>query len=521
MANNLQLLQSCRTGGWQHQDHTTKVAPPTTCPIQPRNLTVTQAQWLKENLNAQRTFLSAYTTSVMNNGDLFRGVHSLHIGKINSGLLDMLMLREFWNSMIGLDTLTLMVIPDWRQEYVPGDKNYRLNMTINPVGAASKLYKFLAQFIAPIENLCNLTVGYVGGGEHATGMYARNTNVLPAPISPNPSVWLYPDEVSVQSHTGEKIVPEHIQKTVLVLDHIRNLKFVNYWFTPQMLEIFVNKSQDTSLHHLALESVSLTGDHGETFRLANLNAVDNDLRCLHEEDEWLNEDTSTSASWVNVLDKITPGQTILSHKYETGMIDKHKFPIPESRYRGNLESIELKSCGYVIIDGTDEFDFCQDDVVHHHRDTQLDPGLRAREKSFYLERVYTLPPRAKSMPHHELQDFVLGTAKQEEHALMGAVFIPRGFDFLRRCTHLDDGNLRVEIRVPIMLDTIDPTTRATIIGLGKLTSCIHPIEKRVLERAWGLRFGWGDTMARWAPVEDGCHQGGTGRFSGTIRKYVD
>ncbi len=52
--------------------------------------------------------------------------------------------------------------------------------------------------------------------------------------------------------------------------------------------------------------------------------------------------------------------------------------------------------------------------------------------------------------------------------------------------------------------------------LGKLTQCIHPIEKRVLEQAWGMRFGWEDDLERWAAVEDGCFEGGTGRFSGVI-----
>lgn len=53
---------------------------------------------------------------------------------------------------------------------------------------------------------------------------------------------------------------------------------------------------------------------------------------------------------------------------------------------------------------------------------------------------------------------------------------------------------------------------------GYLTQCIHPIEKRVLERMWGMRFGWGDDMRRWEAVEDGWFMGGTGRFSGEVYK---
>ncbi len=64
-----------------------------------------------------------------------------------------------------------------------------------------------------------------------------------------------------------------------------------------------------------------------------------------------------------------------------------------------------------------------------------------------------------------------------------------------------------------------PTTAADgseYFGLGTLTQCVHPIEKRVLEAAWGMRFGWGNDMSRWSAVEDGWLEGGTGRFSGVV-----
>ena len=68
---------------------------------------------------------------------------------------------------------------------------------------------------------------------------------------------------------------------------------------------------------------------------------------------------------------------------------------------------------------------------------------------------------------------------------------------------------------PIMMSMLDSSGQE-YFGLGTLTQCVHPIEKRVLEQAWGMRFGWGDDIKRWASVEDGCFEGGTGRFSGVI-----
>jgi len=55
--------------------------------------------------------------------------------------------------------------------------------------------------------------------------------------------------------------------------------------------------------------------------------------------------------------------------------------------------------------------------------------------------------------------------------------------------------------------------------LGTLTQCVHPVEKRVLEEAWGMTFGWpADSLDRHAAVEDGFFEGGTGRFGGVLQK---
>ena len=69
-----------------------------------------------------------------------------------------------------------------------------------------------------------------------------------------------------------------------------------------------------------------------------------------------------------------------------------------------------------------------------------------------------------------------------------------------------------------MISMNDPATGSEWFGLGTLTQCVHPIEKRILEMAWGFKFGWGNNIERWAAVEDGCFEGGTGRFSGVIEK---
>jgi hypothetical protein len=79
-----------------------------------------------------------------------------------------------------------------------------------------------------------------------------------------------------------------------------------------------------------------------------------------------------------------------------------------------------------------------------------------------------------------------------------------------------EARAKVAKDAPVMMSMTDPATGTEWFGLGTLTQCVHPVEKRVLERAWGMRFGWGNRIERWAAVEDGFFESGTGRFSGEV-----
>lgn len=154
------------------------------------------------------------------------------------------------------------------------------------------------------------------------------------------------------------------------------------------------------------------------------------------------------------MDRITPGATFLDRKYDAGMIDDiWANPRPRPSFRGFVSRLEFISCGYVHISGLSVQELNQYDLVYPNSDP-MDAGLKER----------------------------------------AAVLAEKG----------------------VMLSDKNPSTGADWPLLGNLTQCIHPIEKRVLEKAWGMRFGWGNHLERWAAVEDGCFEGGTGRFSGCI-----
>jgi hypothetical protein len=430
-----------------------KLADPRTFPIQPGHLTEAQAQWLMETVWAQRAFLSAYTTAILTHKANFKHVHSLHVAKISSGLLPSLEQRELWQALPNLRTLKLLVSPDWRTEYTPGDQSFQSNMLISPVQASIKFAEFLQRYVSCIEHLSTLIIGFVGGGEHATGLLARNQHVLPAPVTSDPRSWL-------TDHVAEANL-----NTMTVFNHIKNLTIENAWLSPSMLEGFMKKSKDTSLRQLTLDSVSLTGVNSQRTN-APMTTLEDGLKPEYSPAAWLQERLPTERCWPAVIDRLTPGVTFSQLKYEAGLIDPIQVPPPEPTFRGNVEKLTFKSCGYVKISGIPQSEFNQNGLVMPHTNPR-DHGLAARETLF------------------------------RESRSLGEMY----------------GNATASV----MLREKNSQGHEWF-GLGRLTQCIHPIEKRVLEEAWHMTFGWGNDMERFGAVEDGCFEGGTGRFSGVVTK---
>jgi len=458
-----------------------KVANPANFPVIPGHLTEAQVQWLMETVWAQRAFLSAYTTAVITHKQTLSKVHTMTIAKISSGLLPSLAQKEFWASLSELKHLKILVSPDWRNEHVPGDKFFATHMKTSPVLAASKFAEFLRRYIAKLEGLSHLTVGYIGGGENATGMFARNQHLLPAPITEEPRLW----------------ITDHVKQpdpaTLFTFKHIKELTFENCWFSPCMLETFMEKSRDASLHSLTLDSVSMLGRNATGID-GGLSTLKNGLLCEWDETDWLHEELPSSATWTDVLDKITPDITMKERKYAAGMkVDKDLDPAPTKDFRGNVQKIILKSCGYAKITGVKGDEYNQNGLVVQSY-VAMDGGLQSRKRLF-----------DKWNGH-------VGVSDDDDHNNGPGFWVP--------AYGLGGGRARTKIPkdLPVMISMNDPATGMEWFGLGTLTQCVHPIEKRILEKAWGMSFGWGNDIERWAAVDDGWFEGGTGRFSGVIEK---
>lgn len=430
------------------------LAEPSEYPIKPGELTEAQAQWLLETLWAQKAFISCYVTSVIHNTAALRQVHSLHIGKISSGLLGSLSHEEFWKALPQLHTVSILVIPDWRRAHEPGDGAFNEHMPIPPTTASSNFARLLRKHIAPLENVSNLKIGFIGGGEHAKGLLARGQHILPAPITLNPKPWLTIKDATPEIHT------------MLSFDHVQKLTFVNCWFSPNMLSTFMHTSKDSSLKHLTLDSVSMTVPQGHTRTSSFLNRFNDKIEPRFPPQNWLQEifpHMPASLVWTRVIERITPGRTIHDYLLAAHLIQptpsdstassSRSTPQPDS-FRGNIQTLTLKSCGYVHISGLTSTELNQNNLVMPIN-SPTDPGLLDRKSKL-------------QSPGHSIK-------------------------------------------------TSDPQGREYPL-LGKMTQCVHPVEKIVLERAWGMKFGWENDLSRWDSVEDGLFEGGTGRFSGSVSK---
>jgi hypothetical protein len=455
-----------------------KIAPPGSSYLQPGSLSEAQAQYLMETVWAQRAFLSAYTTSVILNKANLQQVHALNIAKLSSGLLSSLEQDEFWRALPFLRILTILISPDWRQEHMPGDKSFQSNMLISPIKASTQLTNFLQRFICNLENLSKLTIGFVRGGEHAPGMMARNQHVLPAPITQQPRTWLS-DHMTTPS-------PE----TMISFIHIEDLKFVNCWFSPCMLLAFMEKSRDTSLRHLTLDSVSLTA-HGASS--VPITGPTTPISAQYGAGSWLNEKLPNKGCWPYVLDEITPGLTFLEQKHALGiyMSEEDEQLLLLKSFRGNIQEIILNSCGYALISGVMIPELNQISLLRGQLGA-LDNGLVVRKD--FLQTGQRAPRSRR------LQPAPAANANPQPIPIIDS----------RSSTPQDiDGRL--------MMSTNDAHGHE-YFGLGTLTQAVHPVEKRVLEQGWNMRFGWGDDMNRWSAVDDGFYEGGTGRFSGKVLK---
>ncbi|KAI4701912.1 hypothetical protein J4E89_010431 [Alternaria sp. Ai002NY15] len=225
-------------------------------PVIPAKLTKAQKEWLLETEWAQRAFMSSYMLSIIDNPTTFEHVHTLNISGLSDRYLPMLNRSDFWDALPELHNVTIMVIPCWRT--VQKDETGFVDTPkISPTQSHGILFDLLRHHVAGRANIRHLKVGFVTGGEHAEGLYARNKLLFPAPVM----------DIRGRSENPPSIHPTVLVATdaalvkagLLQFPHVEHLVLNNCWITPPALREFVKMHDPYKLQTLVLDSVSLTG----------------------------------------------------------------------------------------------------------------------------------------------------------------------------------------------------------------------------------------------------------------------
>ncbi|KAF2028934.1 hypothetical protein EK21DRAFT_68770 [Setomelanomma holmii] len=224
-------------------------------PVIPVNLTKAQKEWLLETEWAQRAFISSYMLSIIDNPLTFTPVHTLNLSRLSDRYLPSLNRADFWNALPNLTNLTLLVIPGWRNVH-KDEAGFVDAPRINPITGLDPFCDLLGTHVATRSNIQNLTVGWVGGGEHAEGLHARNRLLMPAPLR-SMSMRINDNWILATEMIAE-LNPQRIRAALLQFPHVERLALQNCWITPATLLQFVHCHDALALKQLVLDSVSLT-----------------------------------------------------------------------------------------------------------------------------------------------------------------------------------------------------------------------------------------------------------------------
>ncbi|KAH8728064.1 hypothetical protein GQ44DRAFT_647419 [Phaeosphaeriaceae sp. PMI808] len=223
-------------------------------PIIPANLTRAQKEWLMETEWAQRAFISSYMLSIIDNPLTFALVNTLNISRLSDRYLPILNRVDFWDALPNLKDLTLLVIPGWRIVH-KDEAGFVDTLDINPISGLDPFCELLRNQVASRLNIQSLTIGWVGGGEHAEGLHARNKLLMPAPLMP---LGVCAEESpSFVSPMVIEVDPDRLGAALLQFPHVERLVLKNCWIASRALLQFVRIHDPMILKTLVLDSVSL------------------------------------------------------------------------------------------------------------------------------------------------------------------------------------------------------------------------------------------------------------------------
>jgi hypothetical protein len=429
------------------------------CSLKPNDLTNAQREMLLEIEWAQRAFMQSYAIAIIDNRLTFQGIRTLTIARLPNRHLPILRRKDFWDSLPQLNTLSLAIIPDWR-DVVKLPTSWVQDIKVLPSQSVTGVYQLLLEQISKREKIKTLHFEWLCGGEEASGLFARNQHILAAPLASK-----------AMDMVNRVQLPQ-----LLSLPYVEHLSLKNCWISPHVLSRFLSSCKVFALQSLTFNSVSLTaplptnaqpnpvvgqGPHPHNAQQAANQAVANNLFAnlqvlgglaaqhppaplvsqvpivgLHNQiPGWL--EAPRTDSWAHIIDKFSPGSILDDLRYARGHGEE-----PPPRTKTNLTRLHFKSCGYVRL----PLDFDQT----------------------MLEALVVPAPQVTTVAK-KISDIDCFMMKSNDHSL------------------------------------------------GTIVNHISAAEAQTLEKAFGMTLGWDSSSA--LAVEamlDGISNPGDGRFGGTI-----
>lgn len=509
--------------------------------LMPGQLSKDQKEWLLETQWAQQAFMESYVLAVTDNPSTFCNVKTLNIAKLSSRFLPMLTRDSFWDALPALNNLILHISPDWRVV----EKDDAGNAEIRNKAPSEAIYMFHAEVlrdqIADRESIKKLNVGWVGGGEHAQGLFARNNHLLPSPVT----------------QLEFCLVPSG--DFALVFDHVEELTLHNCWITPVTLRALVSVHADKALQKLILDSVSLTamprppampiisalgpGVAVQAFNIPPLSAAQishmhhmmhpqvrptlshAQVQQLQQMQHVLHLTNTASNIAPNVLTANPQQYNAWAAHYQQAM-NVGPLGLP-----GGVANVHAAAFAHAM--------------AHPHAPPNAAQPAVAPDNSHW-----TSGPREGSWPHllnlispgPVLDDYTSGPAARSSSppphptaTLLSIEFHSCGYVKLPCPNNLDQAFLepdhhnrnnnrglrrnsmtpwfthRYACLKPFMMSTSDRYQ-------GHIVQYMPPRELNALRYTWGLVEGWKDREKAEEPEYDGLLLGGTGRFSGVVKR---
>lgn len=498
----------------------------------PSELRKEQKEWLLETEWAQRAFLESYVLAIIDNPLVVANVRTLNIAKVSSSFLPILGRQSFWDALPNLTDATIHVKPDWRT-VEKDNAGFAETRPQNPSEAVRLFHRCILRDRICLRPITKLNIGWVGGGEHGEGIFARNNNLLPAPITQ----------------------PEHSTAPSagfgLVFKYVEDLTLHNCWITPPALEELVTAHSDKALKKLTLDSVSLTahprfpvgGQPAQNAQaMAALQAggafANNQMPAAPA----LANGQPNSAAPVPAPMMAPNAQQMQNMQQMANMwnalnnLQNHQQMFNQILHPNNPHNPGVAANGGLMNPFPPGFAAANQNAgnngplnpaqpPHMHNGQQNVPWSESMREGSWPELLNKISPgpifsdyRPQPMPWEgQLPERPETTLRAIELKSCGyARLLNNPFDqFAIQAT--DDHHLSVWFRQRQAALSAAMMTNADRY-MGRIVQHIPNRELMCMLLAWGLREGWEDREKAEEPEYDGLLAGGTGRVSGTILK---